>query len=69
MFNKARFKAELALRGIPIKRAAEVMGLSTTTLWRRLNGKSEFTAREMTAFSALVGWENLKAIFFDENVS
>nr|DAH81035.1 MAG TPA: Regulatory protein-modification, helix-turn-helix, transcriptional regulator, DNA [Caudoviricetes sp.] len=50
MFNKARFDLILALTGDKMMDAAEVMEISTTSLYNKRQGKHDFTRREIEAF-------------------
>ncbi|MBO5863507.1 MAG: hypothetical protein J6Q59_04480 [Paludibacteraceae bacterium] len=44
---------------------AEVLGLSISSYYRRLNGTCEWSKKEMDIVSDLFGWEVMRAIFFD----
>lgn len=50
MFNKERFDAIIHLSGEKMIGAAEVMGISTTSLYNKRNGKFDFNLREIEAF-------------------
>ncbi len=50
MFNKERFDLILALTGDKMMDAAEVMGISMTTLYNKRNGNFDFNLREIEAF-------------------
>jgi transcriptional regulator with XRE-family HTH domain len=55
MADTERILLLIERRGLKRKKIAEMMGISVTSLWRKINGKSEFDAREIVAFSDILG--------------
>lgn len=66
MFNKERFKATVLLKGEKMEDAAEVMGMSRSAIYRRME-TGDFTGTEMKAF-CLHYDVALDEIFFDGEV-
>ena len=50
-------KARISNNGVSIRAFAKQVGLSRTTLARKLSGESDFTLGELTAISAALGYE------------
>jgi DNA-binding Xre family transcriptional regulator len=50
VFDERAFNAILAMRGSTRAEAAEVMGMNSATLFRKINGKSDFYRKEITKF-------------------
>lgn len=55
MFNAKVVKAQLVLTGHSMKELEGVSGLSKTSLWRRMTGKSEFRISELQAICDFLG--------------
>lgn len=47
MLNSLKLKAALVESGVSVNDAAAKMGLNPTTVYRKIAGRSEFTAAEM----------------------
>ena len=47
------------------KQRAEIMGLSLSAYYRRINNKCECSKEEMEKVASVVGWDVMKTIFFD----
>lgn len=69
MFNKRKFEAALKERGITMKEMAKYLSISTVTLYRKLNGVSDFTYTEINLCRKLFGKELAEAIFFADKVA
>ena len=64
MFDRARFQQELKDKGISMQTVAEAMGVDRSTLYRKVNGESDFTLREVQACMTFFSDEELKRVFF-----
>lgn len=66
MFNKRRFKAKYIECGLKFVDVARIMGISPTTLYRKIQGKSDFTRREIQCFRIALGLsaDEIEYIFF-----
>lgn len=64
-------KAQILLKGRKIKDIANVLNISKSSIYRKLNSKSDFTGREICKLIAYLEIELKRAmiIFFDEIVS
>lgn len=47
MFDQKRFKAEVALSGLSLYELCEKIGMNASTLYRKMNGISDFTRKEI----------------------
>lgn len=50
MFSKNRFKSKYVEHGLTAVEVARIMKISTTTLYRKINGETDFTRREIQRF-------------------
>lgn len=64
MFNKRKFKAQIALKGQTIRSVAKHLGIDDATLYRKMNGESDFFRAEIQALCDLLEIENPSEIFF-----
>ncbi len=66
MFKKNEFVAAVYRRGLKIRDIAEAMGIDKATLYRKMNGISDFTRAEIIKFCEATGCSNdeMTSIFF-----
>jgi hypothetical protein len=64
--NQRLLRAQMALRGVRPRDLAEAQGWSETTLYRKLSGKTAFTAPEIQTCAELLTLDTATAnsIFF-----
>lgn len=74
--NKNALKSKMALLGMTaddlLKRLSEKnVHMVKSTLWKKMNGKSEFTRREIVAISEVLEMDDsgIMDVFFNEKVS
>jgi len=63
--DSRKLKALIVENGLSIERVAKIMGMGRPTLSTRINGKTDFTRKEMEFFANIVG-HNPATIFFVE---
>lgn len=64
MFDKKKFMATLVLKDMTIKQLADEIGISYSTLHKKINNKSHFYCFEIKKISKLLGVENPLSYFF-----
>lgn len=64
--DSKRLKAELVLKGMSVTEFAKYLGMSSTTLYRKMTGKSMFTLAEVAKARKMFGNRVADAIFFEE---
>ena len=64
MFNEAEFRAALVRKGYTQEMLAKALGISTVTLWRKLNRDGDFTRKEINVMIELLEIEKPEVIFF-----
>lgn len=64
-------KAQIALKGKKISDITDLLKISKSAIYRKLNGKSDFTRKEILMLINFLDISTEKAmkIFFDEKVS
>ena len=69
--NCRALKAKLVLNSISMGELAAMLGISRSALFRKLNGRSEFTQSEISQIAKILHLdaEEISLIFFDEEVS
>lgn len=65
--NAQRLKAAMVLRNFNVERLAKAIGISESTLYQKLGGKSDFTLTEVRAIekTLVLDIKVSRAIFFD----
>ena len=71
MINRNLLKSQMTLRGVNVKALADAQSWSTTTTYRKINGKVAFTAPEIQVCVELLDLDSETAsqIFFADKVS
>jgi len=64
MFNQKKFKALLIIKGETTQNIAELLGINQTTLYRKINGSSDFFRREIQVICDYLDIDDPKDIFF-----
>ena len=52
MFNKDKFRAKIIESGMTTSQVANALGVSESTLYRKMNGKSDFSRSEIQILRA-----------------
>ena len=68
MFNKNKFRAKIVENGFTVKQIAETLHISEVTLYRKINGASDFTRKEIQKLKEILKLdvETVEEIFFAE---
>ena len=68
MFNKNKFRAKIIENGFTVKQIAETLHISEVTLYRKINGASDFTRKEIQKLKEILKLdvETVEEIFFAE---
>lgn len=69
MFDKKKFKVVLMLNDKSLKDIAEMLDISVTTLYRKMNGVSDFYRSEIQALCNELHISNPSEIFFADKVT
>ena len=64
MFDKRRFMAQLALKGVTLKELAKNLEIDESTLYRKINNDGRFTRKEMNNMIDFLEIEDPNNIFF-----
>jgi DNA-binding XRE family transcriptional regulator len=69
MFDENKFKAAVISNGKTLKDMANGLGISVVTLYRKMNGESDFYRNEIEMCCKLLNADDLNDIFFAKEVS
>ena len=71
MFSERRFRERLFREGYTKEKLARVLGINQATLYRKINGKSEFTRIEMQVVQKALhlSRDELCSIFFADELA
>lgn len=69
MFDKNKFKIQLLLNNLKLPEIAELLGVNLVTLYRKMNGESDFYRNEIQLLCEILNIENPAEIFFAEEVT
>ena len=67
--NKARLRYEMDTRSISVEDLCAYIGISKSAFYKKLNGKSEFTRREIEMICQRLELDSPVDIFFADKVS
>ena len=69
MFDKNKFRVCLILKGKKVADIADSLGINVTTLYRKINGESDFYRNEIQILCEILDIENPADVFFAEKVT
>lgn len=71
MFDQKRFKAEVSLTGTTLYELCNRIGMNASTLYRKMNGISDFTRKEIQEIKNALNWDasTVDQIFFAPDVA
>lgn len=67
--DKFRLEYEMKKKGVSIKDMCDVLGISRSAFYRKMNEKSQFTKREIEIIVDFLDLGSPMGIFFKEKVS
>ncbi len=69
MFNKKEFCRTIEDAGYTLKDVADKLGICVPSLYRKMNGQSDFYRNEIVKIAELIGFEKIGIIFFNSSVA
>lgn len=69
--DKNKFIYYASRADLSLKSMARQMGINVSTLWRKLNGRSDFTRSEIETYKKITHTTNeeLLEVFFSQNIT
>lgn len=67
MFNKREFKIALVKSNKTVEQVAEMLKVNKSTIYRKMNGESEFNRKEIQSICDFLKIDNPMDIFFSKN--
>lgn len=64
MFDKRKFKAQMILRNIKGKELSQMLNISESTLYRKINANGDFSRDEINKLIEILNIDNPEDIFF-----
>ena len=69
MVDKQKLKAQIVLTGKTMTEVAEALDINVVTLYRKMNGVSDFYRRELQILCDILDIEDPKEVFFDREIT
>lgn len=69
MIDKQKLKAQIVLTGKTMTEVAEALDINVVTLYRKMNGVSDFYRRELLILCDILDIEDPKEVFFDREIT
>lgn len=69
MFDKLKSLGKIKERGKSIQEVADFLGINSATLYRKMNGESDFYREEIHKLCNFLNFEDPMKIFFAEKVT
>lgn len=69
MFDQKKFKVLLVMKGKTMQNIADLLGINQTTLYRKVNGSSDFYRREIQAICEYLDISDPSEIFFAKEIA
>ena len=69
LFDKKKFKGIILLKGKTLQDVANLLNISLSTLYRKMNGDSDFYRNEIDIIVREFDIENPNEIFFASNIA
>ena len=69
MFDKLEFIICLKRANLTVEDVANALDINVTTLYRKINGDSDFYRHEIEVICNLIGRENLEKVFFSQKLA
>lgn len=69
MFDKNRFRAQLALNGMTLRDLASHLQMNESTLYRKINADGNFSREEINRMIVILKIEDPKSIFFADELA
>lgn len=69
MFDEKKFRAQAVLKGFTMKQIAGELGIDVATLYRKMNGESDFYRSEIQKLIVLLDIQNPSEIFFAKELT
>ena len=69
LFDKKKFKGLVLLKGKTLQDVADMLNISLSTLYRKMNGESDFYRNEIDIIVKEFNIKNPNEIFFASNIA
>ena len=69
MCHKRLFKAQVVLKGKTLREVAKILKIDEATLYRKMNGDSDFYRNEIQTLCRFLEIENPTEIFFADEIA
>jgi len=69
MFNEKAFKRAIEDAGLSMEEVAQLLNINVVTLYRKINGESDFYRKEIQKISSVIGKDRIMEIFFASKVA
>ena len=69
MFDRRKLQAQMVLKGYNVSQVAEMLGINSATMYRKLGNDGDFSRAEINQLIDILSIEDVAGIFFAPNVA
>ena len=69
MFNRRKLQAQMVLKGYNVSQVAEMLGINSATMYRKLGNDGDFSRTEINQLIDILDIEDIRGIFFAPSVA
>jgi DNA-binding phage protein len=69
MFDRRKLQAQMVLKGYNVSQVAEMLGINSATMYRKLGNDGDFSRTEINQLIDILDIEDIRGIFFAPSVA
>ena len=69
MFDRRKLQAQMVLKGYNVSQVAEMLGINSATMYRKLGNDGDFSRTEINQLIDILDIKDIRGIFFASSVA
>jgi DNA-binding phage protein len=69
MFDRRKLQAQMVLKGYNVSQVAEMLGINSATMYRKLGNDGDFSRTEINQLIDILDIKDIRGIFFAPSVA
>jgi DNA-binding phage protein len=69
MFDRRKLQAQMVLKGYNVSQVAEMLGINSATMYRKLGNDGDFSRTEINQLIDILDIEDIRGIFFAPSIA